>query len=73
MRITTYETKIFICDICGREHLSKEACLNCESSHGHQTVQNVIKYEYKKNSIYPNTVTLCMSNGVFLKYKLLRG
>ncbi len=72
MRIVTHQVKTFICDICGRGHFSKEACLNCESSHRHQSVQGVNKYEYKKNSVYPDTVTLLMSDGAICKYKLSR-
>ncbi len=73
MKLVTKHVKMYVCDICGRWYFSKEDCLNCESSHGRQTVQNVIKHEYKENNVYPDTIALLMSDGTIRKYKLMKG
>ena len=56
----------YFCEHCLTEYASEENCLKCEASHvAPDTIESAI---YKRDRIYPISVSLTMDDGAIVQY-----
>ena len=61
------EATIYICECCNKHYQRKESAKACESMH--KKIIKIINTEYIADSKYPQSITVEIEGGDFVKFK----